>query len=244
MTLKNILGVDHAVVAVGDLDGAAEAGSGSDLPFRRAAPTAPRWAPATTRSCSAPIISSCWACSPRPGRTRRPGHFLPAPAAASSGSLSPPLMRRRVPTKFAPVASRRSAQPISSGRSPCPTAGKARRNSVSINGPSMRRRAASGCSPASTRPANTVWIPQLQTHANTAIGIERIVLVSPAPQADAEHLARMIDGDVHSAADGAFVVPSGPDRADFVFATRAQLDRQFEAFRWRACRNAAARRWC
>ena len=74
----------------------------------------------------------------------------------------------------------------------------------------------------------TVWIPQLQTHANTAIGIDRVVMVSPAPQADAQHLARMIDGEVHNAPDGVFLVPSGPDRADFAFATRAQLDRQFE----------------
>jgi catechol 2,3-dioxygenase-like lactoylglutathione lyase family enzyme len=73
----------------------------------------------------------------------------------------------------------------------------------------------------------TVWIPQLQKHANTAAAIERVILVSPMPQADAEHLAEMIDGEVSSEPDGIFLVPSGLDRADFVFATSDQLARQF-----------------
>jgi hypothetical protein len=73
----------------------------------------------------------------------------------------------------------------------------------------------------------TVWIPQLQKHANTAKGIERVIIVSPMPEADAQHLARMIDGEVHSGSDGAFLVPSGSDRADFAFMTRDQLAGQF-----------------
>jgi len=75
---------------------------------------------------------------------------------------------------------------------------------------------------------DTVWIPQLQRHANTALGILRVVMVSPDPQADAQQLARMIDGDVRSTADGAFLVPSGTDRADFTFVGKPQLARQFE----------------
>jgi hypothetical protein len=73
----------------------------------------------------------------------------------------------------------------------------------------------------------TVWIPQLQKHANTAKGIERVIIVSPTPEADAQHLARMIDGEVHSGSDGALLVSSGSDRADFVFMTRDQLAGQF-----------------
>jgi hypothetical protein len=73
----------------------------------------------------------------------------------------------------------------------------------------------------------TVWIPQLQKHANAAKGIERVVIVSPTPQADAQHLARMIDGEVRNGADGAFLVPSGSDRADFAFMTQDQLAGQF-----------------
>jgi hypothetical protein len=73
----------------------------------------------------------------------------------------------------------------------------------------------------------TVWIPELRKHANTAKGIERVIIVSPTPQADAQHLARMIDGGVLSEPDGAFLVPSGADRADFAFMTQDQLARQF-----------------
>jgi hypothetical protein len=73
----------------------------------------------------------------------------------------------------------------------------------------------------------TVWIPELQRHANSAKAIARILIVSPQPSADAEHLARMIDGETRTQADGSFVVPSGPGRADFVFLTKEQLGRQY-----------------
>jgi hypothetical protein len=72
----------------------------------------------------------------------------------------------------------------------------------------------------------TVWIPVLQAHANTTAGIERVIIVSPNPEADAQHLARMTDGNVHPGA-GEFVVPSGGDRADFVVMTREQLGSQY-----------------
>jgi hypothetical protein len=73
----------------------------------------------------------------------------------------------------------------------------------------------------------TVWIPELQRHANTARRIARILIVSPEPQKDAQHLAGMIDGEVRSQPDGSFVVPSGSDRADFAFLTRDLLGRQY-----------------
>lgn len=72
----------------------------------------------------------------------------------------------------------------------------------------------------------TVWIPELQKHANTAKGIDRVIIVSPRPEADAQHLARMIDGEVRGGSNGAFLVPSGSDRADFAFMTRYQLAQQ------------------
>ena len=73
----------------------------------------------------------------------------------------------------------------------------------------------------------TVWIPELQQHANTATRLKRVIIVSPQPDKDAQHLAKMIDGDVRAEADGAFTVPSGSDRADFVFVTRDGLIKQF-----------------
>lgn len=73
----------------------------------------------------------------------------------------------------------------------------------------------------------TVWIPELQKHANAATCLRRTLVVSPEPARDAAHLARMIDREVSTEADGAIAVPSGSDRADFVFLTREQLGRRY-----------------
>jgi hypothetical protein len=73
----------------------------------------------------------------------------------------------------------------------------------------------------------TVWIPQLQQHANAAMGLRQVLAVSPEPAKAAAHLARMIDGEVRTEPDGAVAVPSGSDRADFVFLTKDQLARRY-----------------
>ena len=73
----------------------------------------------------------------------------------------------------------------------------------------------------------TVWIPELMKHANGARRLRQALIVSPEPSKDAEHLARMIDREVRAEPDGAVAVPSGSDRADFVFLTRDQLGRRY-----------------
>jgi hypothetical protein len=73
----------------------------------------------------------------------------------------------------------------------------------------------------------TVWIPELQKHANAAKGLKQALVVSPDPAKDAAHLARMIDREIRKELDGAITVPSGSDRADFVFLTRDQLARRY-----------------
>jgi Glyoxalase-like domain len=73
----------------------------------------------------------------------------------------------------------------------------------------------------------TVWISQLMKHANGAKRLKQVLMVSPEPAKDAAHLARMIDRDIRSAPDGTVAVPSGADRADFVFLTRDQLSRRY-----------------
>jgi hypothetical protein len=73
----------------------------------------------------------------------------------------------------------------------------------------------------------TVWIPQLQQHANAARRLKRVLVVSPEPAKDAAHMARMIDREVITEPDGAVAVPSGSDRADFVFLTRDRLGRRY-----------------
>src|SRR5437879_3578691 len=73
----------------------------------------------------------------------------------------------------------------------------------------------------------TVWIPELMKHANAAKRIKQVLIVSPEPARDAAHLSKMIDRDVKTEADGAIAVPSGADRADFVFLTRDQLGQRY-----------------
>jgi Glyoxalase-like domain len=73
----------------------------------------------------------------------------------------------------------------------------------------------------------TVWIPELMRHANGAKRLKQVVIVSPEPAKDAAHLSKMVDRDVRNEADGAVAVPSGGDRADFVFLTKDQLGKRY-----------------
>jgi Glyoxalase-like domain len=73
----------------------------------------------------------------------------------------------------------------------------------------------------------TVWIPELMTHANGAKCLKQVLVVSPGAAKDAAHLARMIDRDARAEADGAVTVASGSDRADFVFLTKDQLGARY-----------------
>jgi hypothetical protein len=73
----------------------------------------------------------------------------------------------------------------------------------------------------------TVWIPQLQKHANAAKDLKQVLAVSPEPAKAAAHLARMIDGEIRAQPDGALAVPSGSDRAEFIFLTKDQLARRY-----------------
>jgi Glyoxalase-like domain len=73
----------------------------------------------------------------------------------------------------------------------------------------------------------TVWIPELMKHANGAKRLKQVLIVSSGPAEDAAHLGRMIDCELRAEPDGAFAVPSSSDRADFVFLTRDQLGRRY-----------------
>lgn len=67
---------------------------------------------------------------------------------------------------------------------------------------------------------DAVWIPELQVHNNTAKRIDRVEIVSPDPKRSAEHMARLIDQPVTAEADG-WRVESGSSRGAFVFLTEA-----------------------
>jgi hypothetical protein len=71
-----------------------------------------------------------------------------------------------------------------------------------------------------------VWIPALQSHANTARRIRAVEVLARDPRGAAAHLARLIDATVEEAADGTCVVPTGPGRAQVVFLDGAALGRR------------------
>ncbi|WP_024511305.1 VOC family protein [Bradyrhizobium sp. ARR65] len=73
----------------------------------------------------------------------------------------------------------------------------------------------------------TVWIPELMKHANGARRLKQVQLVAPQPDKEAAHLARMIDREARGQQDGSVVVASGADRADFVFLTKERLSRHY-----------------
>lgn len=72
----------------------------------------------------------------------------------------------------------------------------------------------------------TVWIPELQSHANGASRIIRVEVLATDSKAAAEHLSRLIDEPVKQQDDG-WLVPSGGKRADFLFYDAAGLARRY-----------------
>jgi hypothetical protein len=65
---------------------------------------------------------------------------------------------------------------------------------------------------------DTVWMAELQSHANTATGIVRLEIVSGQPAAAAAQLAGMIETDAE-VIDDAVRVRTAPGRGDFEFLT-------------------------
>jgi catechol 2,3-dioxygenase-like lactoylglutathione lyase family enzyme len=75
---------------------------------------------------------------------------------------------------------------------------------------------------------DTVWIPEWQRHANGAQRIVRLEVLSSDPKAAAEHLGRLIDEPIRTDGDG-WLVPSGGKRADILFYDAAGFARRYPA---------------
>ena len=73
----------------------------------------------------------------------------------------------------------------------------------------------------------SVWIPQLMRHTNGARHLRQVLVLSPEPAKDAAHLSRLVDQPARAEADGAIAVPSGSDRADFIFMKGNHLSRRY-----------------
>lgn len=73
----------------------------------------------------------------------------------------------------------------------------------------------------------TVWIPELMKHANAAKRINQTLIATPEPAKEAADLGQLIDREPKAEADGAVTVPSGGDRAEFVYLTLEQLGKRY-----------------
>lgn len=73
----------------------------------------------------------------------------------------------------------------------------------------------------------TVWIPELMTHANAAKRISQVLIATPEPAKEAAHLARLIDREPKAETEGTVTVTSGGDRANFVYLTLDQLSKRY-----------------
>lgn len=81
----------------------------------------------------------------------------------------------------------------------------------------------------------TVWIPELQSHANGARRIARIEILTADPEAAAKKMSGLIDEPATKTPDG-WRVPSGGKRADFLFYDAAGFAARYPA----AVREGAA----
>jgi hypothetical protein len=71
-----------------------------------------------------------------------------------------------------------------------------------------------------------VWIASLQAHANTANRLMQIEMLTADPMAAGAHMSRLIDQPAEPIGDGVVRVRSGGNRADFIFLDRAALARR------------------
>lgn len=75
---------------------------------------------------------------------------------------------------------------------------------------------------------DTVWIPEIQNHANGAKRIVRVEILTADPKAAAAKMAGLIDEPASQTPDG-WRVPSGGKRADFLFYDQAAFERLYPA---------------
>ena len=227
MALKNIIGIDHAVVVVGDLDRAAE--NWKRLGFTvspRGTHSAHMGSGNYTLMFGSDYVELLGVLTPtehnaptreflaRRGEGIERIAFTALDAAAGAGEIRARGYAALGPTDF--------ERPVT-----LPDGTRAAAKFSTFQWPLEQAPAGLRIFACQHRTPDTVWIAQLQRHANAAKAIKSALVVSPEPAQDAAHLGRLIDRESRTESDGGVAVPSGPDRADFVFLTRQQLSRRY-----------------
>jgi hypothetical protein len=227
MSLKNIIGVDHAVVVVNDLDGAAQ--NWKRLGFT----VSPRGTHSAKMGTGNYTIMLGEDYLELLGVLDATEHNAPTRAflARTGGGIERVAFSTSDAAKGAEEIRARGYPPIGPTDFERPVTLPDGRQSAAkfatFQWPIDQAPGGVRLFACQHKTRDTVWIPELQQHANTAKRIERILIVSPEPKADAGHLATMIDIPARGERDGTWQVASGPGRADFVFLARDVLDRQY-----------------
>jgi Glyoxalase-like domain len=226
MALKNVIGIDHAVVVVGDLDNAA-------ANWRRLGFTV---SPRGTHSAMMGTGNFTVMLDPdyfellgvlaetdhntptRAFLAKREGIERVALTAIDSAAGAEEIRARG----FAPLGPTDFERPVT-----MPDGARSAAKFRTFGWPIAEAPGGVRIFACQHKTRETVWIPELMNHANGAKRLKQVLIVSTEPSDDAAHLGRMIDRAVRKEPDGALAVPSGSDRADFVFLTGDQLGRRY-----------------
>ena len=226
MALKNVIGIDHAVVMVRDLDKAAE--NWKRLGFTvspRGTHSAHMGSGNYTIMLDPDYIELLGVLSPTehnaPARAfleKREGIERVAFTAVDSAAGAEEIRARG----YAPIGPTDFERPVT-----MPDGSLSAAKFRTFQWPVAEAPAGMRIFACQHKTRETVWIPELMKHANGAKRLKQVLLVAPEPAKEAAHLSRMIDRDARTEADGAIAVPSGPGRADFLFLMRDQLARRY-----------------
>ena len=226
MALKNVIGIDHAVVMVRDLDKAAE--NWKRLGFTvspRGTHSAHMGSGNYTIMLDPDYIELLGVLSPTehnaPARAfleKREGIERVAFTAVDSAAGAEEIRARG----YAPIGPTDFERPVS-----MPDGSLSAAKFRTFQWPVAEAPAGMRIFACQHKTRETVWIPELMKHANGAKRLKQVLLVAPEPAKEAAHLSRMIDRDARTEADGAIAVPSGPGRADFVFLMRDRLAKRY-----------------
>ena len=226
MVLKNVIGIDHAVVMVRDLDHAAETWKRLGFTLSpRGTHSAHMGTGNYTMMLDPDYLELLGVLAPTehnaPARTMLEKHegiervvFTAVDSAAGADEI-----RAR---GYAPIGPTDFERPVT-----MPDGTKSAAKFRTCQWPVKEAPAGMRIFACQHKTREMVWIPELMRHANGAKRLREVLLVAPEPAKEAAHLSKMIDRETHTETDGAIAVPSGSDRADFVFMTKEQLGRRY-----------------
>jgi hypothetical protein len=226
MALKNIIGIDHAVVMVRDLDRAAETWKGLGFTLSpRGTHSAHMGTGNYTMMLDPDYIELLGVLAPTehnaPARAmleRREGIERVAFTAIDSAAGAEEIRARGL----APIGPTDFERPVT-----MPDGTRSAAKFRTFQWPVAEAPAGMRIFACQHKTRETVWIPKLMRHANGAKRLRQVLLVAPEPAKEAAHLSKLIDREPRAETDGAIAVPSGGDRADFVLMTREQLGRRY-----------------